>query len=75
MVLRSSRMRCLVSCVVLLLVACGHASDRSRSVPTARVGMTPTGGFTVNEEPFVPMGFYYLWESITGDVSAVPDLV
>jgi hypothetical protein len=73
-VLRSSRMRCLVSCVVLLLVACGHASDRSR-VPTARVGMTPTGGFTVNEEPFVPMGFYYLWESITGDVSAVPDLV
>jgi hypothetical protein len=37
--------------------------------------MTPTGGFTVNEEPFVPMGFYYLWESITGDVSAVPDLV
>lgn len=46
----------------------GLASDSMDNGAVQRVvGITPTGGFTVNGEAFFPMGFYYLFEAIGGD--------
>eukprot|EP01043_Picozoa_sp_COSAG02_P072176 COSAG02_NODE_13493_length_1387_cov_1.340062_1_plen_308_part_00 len=65
-----------VTALLLLshLYCSGSASEsidngavQSSPSPQRVVGITPTGGFTVNGEAFFPMGFYYLFEAIGGD--------
>jgi hypothetical protein len=35
--------------------------------PARRVDVSPSGGFRVDNEPFFPVGFYYIWQAVRGE--------